>query len=311
MEIDEKVIYELDAKELKVYLIMLDKFNKNNQQPFQYNTKDISNDIQSNRNYIRSILKRLLELNYITIDKVGKNNYYSINNNMEEIKKIDMSSNKIGIDNISENDKDFILDQMIYIYSISDRNEKKSEYNDLILKLEKYDSKDNIKEYLKNIYKYVKDNYEPDGTLKEIAVQIDEAKNKVSTVLSKNNLLYDISGDIEAYRKTHKECSNMTDIEIAEKIANGNKNYAEFENDINEMFFSNSTTEIFKDDNDELILRITPSNDNVNEYSFEKSILSFLDMSDAVKSKIDNLSKLQSQLVEYLNKRLNNDYIIS
>lgn len=217
MEIDEKVIYELDAKELKLYLIMINKFNKNNKQPFQYNTKDISNDIECNRNYISSILKRLLELNYITIDKVGKNNYYSINNNIEErkMKKIDMSLNKIGIDNISENVKDFILDQMIYIYSISDRNEKKSEYNDLILKLDKYDSKDNIKEYLKNIYKYVKDNYEPDGTLKEIAVQINEAKNKVSTVLSKNNLLYDISGDIEAYRKTHKECKDMTDIEIA------------------------------------------------------------------------------------------------
>lgn len=92
--------------------------------------------------------------------------------------------------------------------------------------------------------------------------------------------------------------------QIAQEIKNGNNNYTEFENDINEMLFFNSNTEIFKDDNDDLILRITPSNDNINEYSFEKSILSFLDMSD---EDAEQLTDLLSVYVDYINHYIDAD----
>jgi hypothetical protein len=123
-----------------------------------------------------------------------------------------------------------------------------------------------------------------------------------NSFLPKKNEILQVGRDIIKKIRAQIKLNDMSNLNkaITESLNYNMYQYVKSKDNLNNMSIQ-SVLDIL-DSNKNLLLAIK---DYINDDTVNT------DISDVVKSKIDNLSKLQSQLVEYLNKRLNNDYIIS
>lgn len=118
--------------------------------------------------------------------------------------------------------------------------------------------------------------------------------------IDKKNEILQTGGDIIKKIRNEIKLNDMTELNKAiEESLNYNMfQYVKNKDNLNDMSIPS-------------ILDILNNNKNlllaIKDYSDDPTVN--VNMSNTVKSKIDNLSKLQSQLVEYINKRLNNEYI--
>lgn len=123
-----------------------------------------------------------------------------------------------------------------------------------------------------------------------------------NSFLPKKNEILQVGRDIIKKIRAQIKLNDMTELykAITESLNYNMYQYVKAKDNLNNMSIQ-SVLDIL-DSNKNLLLAI-------KDYSDDPTVN--VNMSNTVKSKIYNLSKLQSQLVEYLNKRLNNDYVIS